>query len=368
MSSVLQRGGLQDRTGEFWAVVDTVRKRRDGSGAQLPVALPSSASNATSLHHRGAGGEGAAPVAADGLSGRRARSEFAVCAAQIGKGIHATCVKLEQLAKLAQSRSLFDDHAEEMNRLTEWIKHDIAQLNGRLEELQRRASRAGALSSAPSSGGGGAGQHVEVVVSSLKARLMQATQDFQGVLHVRTENMRRQDERKRQFGNAAAVPRSIFDARPPPPPSSVAPSAPSAFTPTATTATIGTDSGAAVIDLGSGSLGATSAAAPAQAQEQALLSYPTQQEYYQQRANAAQQVESTIVELGQIFHQLAQMVAEQGEVVERIDANVEDTLHNVHGAREQLLQYFESLRTSRGLILKLSGVMIVFIFLWVLVL
>ena len=53
------------------------------------------------------------------------------------------------------------------------------------------------------------------------------------------------------------------------------------------------------------------------------------EQYIQSRADAMQAIESTIAEVGQIFQQLATMVHEQGEQVERIDKEVDDTLQNV---------------------------------------
>ena len=50
----------------------------------------------------------------------------------------------------------------------------------------------------------------------------------------------------------------------------------------------------------------------------------TQDTYIQSRSTAIESIESTIAELGQIFSQLAGMVAEQRETVQRIDADVTD--------------------------------------------
>ena len=49
-----------------------------------------------------------------------------------------------------------------------------------------------------------------------------------------------------------------------------------------------------------------------------------QDDYIQTRSTAIESIESTIAELGQIFTQLAQMVAEQRETVQRIDADTVD--------------------------------------------
>jgi syntaxin 5 len=46
-----------------------------------------------------------------------------------------------------------------------------------------------------------------------------------------------------------------------------------------------------------------------------------QNTYIQQRGQAIEAIEATINELGSIFGQLATMVSEQSEMIERIDAN-----------------------------------------------
>ena len=60
--------------------------------------------------------------------------------------------------------------------------------------------------------------------------------------------------------------------------------------------------------------------------------------YYASRADAMHTIESTIVELGGIFTQLAHMVKEQQEMVERIDSNVEDTALNVEMGHNEILK------------------------------
>ena len=50
-----------------------------------------------------------------------------------------------------------------------------------------------------------------------------------------------------------------------------------------------------------------------------VLSFSLQDAYIQSRADTMQNIESTIVELGSIFQQLAHMVKEQEEIVGRYD-------------------------------------------------
>lgn len=81
-----------------------------------------------------------------------------------------------------------------------------------------------------------------------------------------------------------------------------------------------------------------------------------QDSYMQQRSSAIESIESTISELGQIFGQLAHMVAEQRETVQRIDSDVYDVADNVSGAQRELLKYYASVSSNRWLMLKIFGV------------
>lgn len=83
--------------------------------------------------------------------------------------------------------------------------------------------------------------------------------------------------------------------------------------------------------------------------------------YIQSRSTAIESIESTISELGQIFTQLATMVAEQRETVQRIDADTVDIASNVSGAQRELLKYYASISSNRWLMLKVFGVLIVFV-------
>lgn len=87
----------------------------------------------------------------------------------------------------------------------------------------------------------------------------------------------------------------------------------------------------------------------------------SQDTYIQQRSNAIESIETTIAELGQIFTQLANMVAEQRETVQRIDDNVVDIESNINSAHGELSKYLASMMSNRWLMMKMFGVLIVFV-------
>ena len=80
----------------------------------------------------------------------------------------------------------------------------------------------------------------------------------------------------------------------------------------------------------------------------------------QQRGEAIETIERTISELGNIFGQLAAMVQEQGEQIQRIDAYTGDVVDNVDGAQRELLKYWSRVSGNRWLIAKMFGVLMIF--------
>lgn len=304
---------VRNRTAEFGAILDAARAA-SAPGNKPPPSVPT-------VH--------LAP-----------RSEFTRLAAQVGKDIQGTSVKLAKLTKLAQRRSLFDDPTAEISELTYVIKQDIAALNGKLADLQRLrdATRRSANKQA--------GDHSENVVDSLKGRLGATAEGFKKVLKMRTDSLAAQQDRRSHFMGANQPAAPIF-AQP---------------------------AGNVALDLGQGSLGASVRGGAGQtgsggsSQHLSLMRRPGETSYQDARADAVRQVESTIVELGQIFNQLATMVSEQGELVERIDANVEDTVTNMDAGQNQLMLYYNSIAGNRALILKVFAVLLAFLVLWTVIL
>src|SRR5689334_9397864 len=104
-----------------------------------------------------------------------------------------------------------------------------------------------------------------------------------------------------------------------------------------------------------------------QEQSQALLAAPTRTSdaYLESRSNAITNIDSTIQELGEMYQRLATIVSMQGEQIRRIDDNVILTMGNVEGAHEQLIMYWDRMRSNRGLIIKVFIALIVFAFFFI---
>ena len=89
--------------------------------------------------------------------------------------------------------------------------------------------------------------------------------------------------------------------------------------------------------------------------------------YIQQRGEHIDMIHSTLTELGGMFTQLAEIVAVQGEQIQRIDADTLDTLDNVEGAQRELVKYWNRMQGNRWLVAKMFGVLMIFFLLWVLI-
>jgi len=259
----------------------------------------------------------ASPQAPGGLASGL-QSDFSRRAARIGHGIHSTSAKLARLAQLAKRTSVFDDPTAEINELTAVVKQDITALNGALSELQGQATQRG--------GSKESGDHSVTVVDALKGRLMGATKEFRDVLTVRQEAIKVHHNRRGLF---SALPEGESGG-----------------------------GGALALRRPGGSLqssgpGGLPTHSRGGLQTQALLAAPPAQDaYLASRAEALQQVERTIAELGGIFQQLATMVAEQGEMAIRIDENLDETSANLESAQAHLMKYLATVSSNRWLIMK----------------
>lgn len=254
-------------------------------------------------------------------------------AKRIGKDLSNTFAKLEKLTILAKRKSLFDDKAVEIEELTYIIKQDINSLNKQIAQLQDLVrSRSG-------QNGRHIQTHSNTIVVSLQSKLASMSNDFKSVLEVRTENLKQQRSRREHFSQA---------------PVSASPLLANNFNSSVLMQDESRSLGAEVaIDM-------DSRANPLQ-----LQLIDEQDSYIQSRADTMQNIESTIVELGSIFQQLAHMVKEQEETIQRIDANVDDTELNVEMAHGEILKYFQSVSSNRWLMIKIFLVLIVFFVIFV---
>ncbi|XP_046685528.1 LOW QUALITY PROTEIN: syntaxin-5-like [Homalodisca vitripennis] len=260
--------------------------------------------------------------------------EFMVIARTIGKNITSTYTKLEKLTLLAKRKSLFNDRPAEIQELTYIIKEDLNSLNQQIARLQE-VSKAQRQSVAT-----GTRQHLlshsSSVVLALQSKLANMSNEFKLVLEVRTENLKLAKSRREQFSQGAVSP-------------SLPPSAMS-----------GHHHGSVLLADEQVSIDLSQPRTHQHIMQSQALIYDETDQYLSSRAETMQNIESTIVELGGIFQQLAHMVKEQEEMVERIDANVADAELNVEAAHNEIVKYFQSVTNNRWLMIKVFAVLIFF--------
>lgn len=337
---------IQDRTTEFHSILTQVQKRNNTQklGSQRQSLLNDSQKQAANGN-----------VSSD----RKQRSEFARKAAEIGRGISGTMAKLERLAQLAKRKTLFDDRPVEIAELTYVIKQDLSALNSQIGSLQG-LSKAGAGKKGP---GDQEGEHNKNVVVLLQKNLADVSVNFKDVLEVRTKNIQASRSRTENFVSSVSSHSQppAFDTNRTDSPLYNTPSRGRSPRP-------GYNGGQDILSLDPTPSSSNALKGP-QSDQQLLMMEEAQPQnsYISQRGEAIEAIERTIGELGGIFGQLATMVSEQSEMIQRIDANTEDVVDNVQGAQRELLKYWGRVSGNRWLVAKMFGVMMIFFLLWVLI-
>lgn len=285
------------------------------------------------------------------------RSQFSMHAASIAKEIAQTTDLLLKLAQLAKRKMLFDDKPAEINELAYIIKQDIFKISQNLKNLKQFANGDSSIRSDKE-----IKLYSDNVCKLLNSKMQNVSGEFQTVLGIRQKNELENKTRKETFLSAATnlhqssqTPRLIGGDQKEPSP---------------------------YMNLGENpylhALNNQNLDSPYGNQNGDLLLIPDQtkqlllmeeqgNQYIQERSSAVDTIEATINEVGNLFQQLASMVSEQGEQIQRIDQNVEDIDINIVGAQRELLKFYTRISSNRWLFLKVFGVLLVFFFLWVLV-
>ncbi|SGZ53805.1 CIC11C00000005790 [Sungouiella intermedia] len=276
------------------------------------------------------------------------KSKFSHQASIIAKDIAHTTELLLKLALLARRKPLFDDRPVEIGELTYVIKQDIFKIEQSIQNLQKYAKGDSSIQVDSQ-----VTQYLKNVLNLLNLKMKNVSGEFKNVLELRQKNELLNKLRKENF--------------------LLATNRQNALSP------LNGDNGA-LSNLGENPYLLADSATPdfESANGGGLLSIPDQtrqlllmeeqsSEYLQQRNSAVETIEATINEVGNLFQQLATMVTEQGETIQRIDQNVEDIDMNIMGAQRELLKYYAHILNNRWFFLKIFGVLLFFFFLWVLV-
>jgi syntaxin 5 len=310
----------RDRTGEFQTTVRTFANKRNGLDGPLQPLINRRPHPQTAIEQRGI---------------------FMQQAKRIGNDLSQTFLKLEQLSMIAKQSSLFNDKSMEIQDLTLAIKQDMGNLNRQIAQLQQYMKDTHGVKSKNSQ------THSNSVVFVLQSKLATMSNDFKQVLEARTQNLKEQKTRRDNFSRNTVA--SSLTATPP-----IVNGRPSVLLRDEQRTTNGGD---AVIDMGSDGMYNSS-----MKQLQVIDETDT---YLANRSEAMQNIEQTIIELGDIFTQLATMVQQQEELVHRIDANVDEATHHIEGAHTELLKYLRSVTSNRWLIIKVFAVLIIFFLIFI---
>ncbi|CAF1647458.1 unnamed protein product [Adineta ricciae] len=310
----------RDRTSEFQTTVKTFASKRNGLVNPSQVHMNRRQQPQTALEQRGV---------------------FMQHAKRIGNDLSQTFLKLEQLSLIAKQSSLFNDKSMEIQDLTLSIKQDISNLNRQIAQLQQYMNNTNGSKSKNSQ------THSNSVVFVLQSKLATMSNDFKQVLENRTQNLKEQKSRRDNF-SSNTVTRSL----------SSGPAAINGRPSVLFRDEHASNGGDAVINMGSDGMYNSS-------MKQQLQVVDETDNYLSSRSEAMQNIEQTIVELGDIFTQLATMVRQQEESIYRIDANVDDATQHIEGAHTELLRYLRTVTSNRWLIIKVFAVLIVFFLIFI---
>lgn len=254
--------------------------------------------------------------------------EFLNIAKLVERNCASTRVKLKKLKLLVKQKSLFDDRTAEIDQLTHIIKTDLASLNQQIARLQDVSKH----QTTTTIGANQLQKHSMNIVVGLQTRLAGISTTFKVVLEVRTAKLKEQKQRREEYSASQMGQSSNWSGTHP---------------------SLLLEEEAAAGGAYGGDM------QPLIPRGQQMMTHHDQS-HYQERAESMKTIESTIVELGGIFQQLATLVKEQEEMVDRIDTNVLDMEMNVDMAHTEILKYFQSVTKNRALMIKIFIVIVIF--------
>jgi len=271
--------------------------------------------------------------------------EFGEKASQISRKIQLTSGRLQRLAELTRSKGTFDDPMAEINTLAARLKNDTKFLKIELDQLQsylnRNKSRVG-------NGSVNAAEHSQTVVEAMKFQLHSTAQGFKSVLEERQSTMKEKSDRRGLFGSQRA---------------------PLGSSTTGLNARLRDGN-----DINGNSFephtNGTNTAPEGEEEDESVSMDVTpliqqsatvqDESYLTSRAEAMTTIESHIMELGEVFSQLSQMVTEHGQLVNRIDDNVRDAQENWNLGHQQLIRTWQNVSNNRWLAAKVAFILMFF--------
>eukprot|EP00536_Pseudo-nitzschia_multiseries_P001787 jgi/Psemu1/4080/gm1.4080_g len=403
----------ENRTNEFLALARSLPK----SGGLPPqiLSVPPSSGNGSNNNNSSSSSRANSRNAAAQLR------DFHNTAGGISRDIAGTSSMLAELTQLVRQKSLFQDDSQKVNELVVRIKTAIENLNGRLDAAERQSTQQKRTLGKNSQ----SAQLSSNVVGQLQEEFGQAAAGFKTILQQRTDVLKETTDRKRDiYGTGGSdvedIPVLNLENRPPVygVPSSSSHSHPHSHSHEDSGGLSGGmgPAGFPTLDLTSGMMAAGEPSGsqlprphgitPSKAMGSSLPSYAgssasnyygsshqsgnsanaaallspfelqrreqesghdqmmqliPDQDYLRDRADAMEQVESNIVELGAVYNRLATMVHEHKDMVQRVEDNVDEANSMINLSLNTLTDTLTNLRSNRGLALKVFSILVVFI-------
>ncbi|KAH0480749.1 MAG: uncharacterized protein KVP18_001834 [Porospora cf. gigantea A] len=226
-------------------------------------------------------------------------SSFQQDVRELGEELHASRLRLQRLKKLVRSGGIFEDNTSEVSRLVDEIKAGLTTASNRLDAVEGNVR--------------GQSQdevHHRTQIGTLRNRLLDQTRELKAALDLRTKSIQDRDSRRKKYD-------------------------------------FGRKTDSPFMDLETG------------APQQQALENPASA-YHQARVEGVEHIQRVLAELGQIFSRVATMVAQQEEMVTRIDADADLTMSNLRAGENELVRYLKRLSSNRSLIMKIFGILMTF--------
>ncbi|CDR96874.1 SYNTAXIN, putative [Babesia bigemina] len=264
------------------------------------------------------------PVAASSASPSAEPSQLEVDAQRLSVELSKCGMKLSELTALARKRSIYVDHTAEIERLTGEVKESITAASNRIDAFESRMNSVRHKNEHMR-------QHYENLLGSLRKELCELTKSLKDALYQRAQIMIQQESRRKMYSHSdldrnamsSGYGRRRFTMQQP-------------------------DEGGQQFDIESGELERPSRSVIADAKAEALAN-----------------VQRAISELTQIFQRVTTMVTQQDEMIQRIDADTEESLNNVISAQNELSRYYKRISSNRTLLLKIFFILVAFVIIYI---
>ncbi|CAG9473385.1 syntaxin, Qa-SNARE family, putative [Plasmodium vivax] len=240
-------------------------------------------------------------------------------ASKITDLLHRGNQKLQQLERCVRQKGIFNDKTSQIEELTYEVKQTITDATNDVDALVQYVCN---LSISNPQGR----THLDNIIFSLKNRLFEFTKKFKDVLHIRSEHIKKQVNRRNMYSYTTTESTFSNDNY--------------KFTPLRD------------IDIEGG--------------QQQTLKMPERTSYLHSRADAMENIQKIIGDLAQMFQKVATMVTQQDEMIRRIDEDIDTSLYNTREGQNYLLTYFNRLTNTRTLILQIFACIFILIVFFVL--